>query len=78
MDQYLYWKDPGGILLDCLLENEAQHTMKEFHQGFCGGHHSWKVIANRILRAGFYWPSMFYDVYKEITTYHQCYIFEKT
>ena len=21
--QYLYWKDPGGVLLNCLLENEA-------------------------------------------------------
>ena len=28
MNQYLYWKDPGGVLLNCLLENEAQQTMK--------------------------------------------------
>ena len=40
MNQYLYWKDYGGVLLNCLLENEAQQTMKEFHQGDCGGHHS--------------------------------------
>ena len=24
LNQYLYWKDPGGVLLNCLLENEAQ------------------------------------------------------
>ena len=29
--QYIYWKDPNGILLNCLLENEAQHITKEFH-----------------------------------------------
>ena len=23
LNQYLYWKDPGGVLLNCLLENEA-------------------------------------------------------
>ena len=23
MNQYLYWKDPWGIVLNCLLENEA-------------------------------------------------------
>ena len=51
IEQYIYWKDPGGILLNCLLENEAQHIMKEFHEGDCGGHHSWKVTANKILRA---------------------------
>ena len=28
MNQYLYWKVLGGILLNCLLDNEAQHTMK--------------------------------------------------
>ena len=54
INQYLYWKDPGGVLLSCLLENEAQRTVKEFHKGYCGGHHSWKVTANKILRAGFY------------------------
>ena len=39
------------------------------------GHHSWKVTTNKILRAGFYWPSLFSDVYKEITKCHQCRIF---
>ena len=58
------------------MENEAQQTMKEFHQGVCGGHHSWKVNANKILRDVFYWTSMFCDIYKEITTCHQCQIFE--
>ena len=24
INQHLYWKDTGGVLLNCLLENEAQ------------------------------------------------------
>ena len=35
----LYWKDLGGILLNCLLEDEAKKISKEFHEGDCGGHH---------------------------------------
>ena len=70
LNQYLYWKDPGGVIPNFLLENEFQHTMNEFHMGDCGGNHSWKVTANKILRAGFYWPSLFSDVYKEITKCH--------
>ena len=31
MNQYLYWKYPRGIFLNCLLKIEAQQTMKEFH-----------------------------------------------
>ena len=76
MNQYLYWKDLGGVLLSFLLENESQQTMKELHKGYCGGHHSWKVTANKILRVGFYWPSFFSDVYKETTKFHHCHIFE--
>ena len=49
--------------------------MKEFHQGVCGGHHSWKVIVNKILRVGIYWPTIFSDVYKEFITFYECHIF---
>ena len=50
--------------------------MKEFHQGVSGGNNSWKASANTILRFGFYCPTMFTDVYKEIKTSHQCQIFD--
>ena len=49
---------------------------KEFHEGDCGGNHSRKFTANNILRVGFYWPSLFLDVYKEMTRCYQCQIFE--
>jgi hypothetical protein len=58
----LYWKDPGGVLLKFLLEDESQQTMKEFHKGDCGGHHYWKATVNKILRSWFYWPTIFVDV----------------
>ena len=76
LNQYLYWKYPGGVLLNCLLENEAKQTVKEFHKGDCGGIHSWKMATNKVLIAGFYWPSMFSNVYKETTACHQCQIFD--
>ena len=37
LNQYFYWKDRGGVLLNCHLENEAKQTMKEFHKGDCVG-----------------------------------------
>ena len=63
------------MLLNCLLENEAHQIAKYFHEAYCGGRHSWKVIANKILRARFYWPSLFSDVHKETTKCHKCQIF---
>ena len=76
INKYLYWKDPRGVLLNCLLEDEAQQVTREFHKGYCGGHHSWKVTANKILRDGYYWPTLFSDVYKETSKCHQCQIFD--
>jgi hypothetical protein len=75
LDHSLYWKDPGGILLSCLLEGEVKQDIKEFHKGDCGGNHYWKNIVHTILRVGFYWPSIFFDVYKEVSSCHECQIF---
>ena len=38
INSYLYWKDPGSILLNCLLEEETKKKIKEFHSEDCGGH----------------------------------------
>eukprot|EP00253_Pinus_taeda_P010437 PITA_10437 len=37
MNNALYWKDPGGVLLNCLVEEEAKQVMEEFHKGVCEG-----------------------------------------
>ena len=73
---FLYWKDPKGILLNCLLEDEAKKISKEFHEGDCGGHHYWKATTNKILRVGFYWPTIFSHFHKEISSCHKCQVFE--
>ena len=72
---FLYWKDHGGILLNCLLETEVREKINEFHKKDCGGHLYWKTTTYKILRAGFYWPTLFTDVYKEVSTCHQLTLF---
>ena len=38
----LYWKDPYGISLNYLMEEEEKKVMEDFHGGECGGHLFWK------------------------------------
>eukprot|EP00253_Pinus_taeda_P027018 PITA_27018 len=76
LDSALFWKDPGGMLLNSLVEEEAKRVVEDFHRGDCGGHHFWKTTVNNILRAGYYWPSLFSDVYKAIKNCHECQIFQ--
>eukprot|EP00253_Pinus_taeda_P006620 PITA_06620 len=52
LDYALYWKNPGGIPLNCLLEKEAKKVMEDCHQGDYGGQLFWKSTTNKILRAG--------------------------
>ena len=65
------------MLLNCLIENETKDIMKDFHKGDCGGHHFWKTTANKILRVGFYWPTLFFDTYKIVMSCHECQIFQR-
>ena len=62
LNNSLYWKDPGGVLLNYLVEEEAKQAMEDFHRGDCEGHLFWKTTANKIFRVGYYWPTLFADV----------------
>jgi hypothetical protein len=68
----LFWKNPIGLLLRCINQEEAAKVMTEFHNSECGGHHYWKTTAHKILRAGYYWPSLFSDVCEFVRTCDKC------
>jgi len=53
MDNALYWKDPRGVLLNCLTEDEFNKVINDFHKGDYGGHLYWKAMANKVLRVGY-------------------------
>ena len=76
LDKCLYWENASGLLLKCLPENDAEKIKHEFHEGECGGHLYWKATANKILRASYYWPTLFQDIHKMIKSCHKCQIFE--
>jgi hypothetical protein len=71
----LFWKDPVGILLNFLTEEETEEIINEFHKGICGGHHAWRATAYKILRAGYYWPSLFFDVNCMVRACVECQMF---
>jgi hypothetical protein len=72
LDNSLYWKDPRGIRLSCLLEDEAKQEIQEFHRGECGGYHYWNTAMHKILRVGYYWPKKNSDVNKEVSNCQEC------
>jgi len=75
-DGALFWKDPRGLLLNCFTEDKSKELTEEFHNASCRGHLYWKSKVNKILGTSFYWPTIFADVFKFLSTYHQCQIFD--
>lgn len=47
-------------------------VMHQFHSSICGGHHYWKTTAQKILKAGYYWPTLFYDVFSFVKSCDKC------
>ena len=50
--------------------------MQQFHNNMCGGHHYWRTTAHKILRAGYYWPSLFSNVFVFVKSCDKCQRFE--
>jgi hypothetical protein len=72
IDQILFWKDPNGFLLRCVDEKEAEQIFYDLHHGVCGGHHHWKATTFKILRAGYYWPVLFSDIFAQVRACEPC------
>ena len=72
----LYQKEPEEVLLNYVDEQKEKRLIEEFHARECGEHHYQKTIVNKILRAIFYWPTIFSETHREIVSCQKCHIFE--
>ncbi|GKV01815.1 hypothetical protein SLEP1_g14337 [Rubroshorea leprosula] len=57
----LYKRVASMPLLRCLTPYEAEYAVKEVHEGVCGTHIGGKTLAQKLLRHGYYWPTMIKD-----------------
>ncbi|XP_072081057.1 uncharacterized protein [Arachis hypogaea] len=48
-------------LLKCLRPNQTDYVLSEVHEGCCGHHIGGNALARKLVRAGYYWPSIMAD-----------------
>uniref|UniRef100_A0A2N9FQJ5 Uncharacterized protein n=1 Tax=Fagus sylvatica TaxID=28930 RepID=A0A2N9FQJ5_FAGSY len=58
--------------LRCLAPDEANYVMREIHEGVCGDHSGARALQRKIVRAGYYWPSMKADAYQFVQRCDKC------
>jgi hypothetical protein len=62
----LWWRNPDGVILRCVDELESKRLLVDFHSGFCGGNFVAKITTHKILKEGYYYPTIFSDVNKMV------------
>ncbi|XP_065033909.1 uncharacterized protein LOC135666271 [Musa acuminata AAA Group] len=57
----LYKRSFSRPLLRCLEPSEARTVLSDMHEGACGEHIGERALAHKVLRQGYYWPTMRQD-----------------
>lgn len=68
----LYRKGLDGVLRRCVMEEEVPSILSACHDSACGGHFSGQLTGQKILRAGYYWPSLFKDAHSYVRKCDSC------
>ena len=58
--------------LRCLNSDTAAQMLAEAHEGVCGTHQGAKTLSRRVLRAGFFWPTMHADASNLVRKCDKC------
>ena len=56
----------------CLNREEVDYVMREVHEGICGNHSGAQSLVHKLIRAGYYWPTMLKDAQAYVKAYNKC------
>nr|KYP63283.1 Pro-Pol polyprotein [Cajanus cajan] len=68
----LYKRGISSPLLKCLAPDQANYVLREIHEGICGTHSGGRTLAAKVIRAGYYWPTLASDCVKFVQQCKPC------
>lgn len=68
----LFRRGADGILRRCVSEVEVPTILEACHDSACGGHFSGQLTGQKILRAWYFWPSLFRDAHSYVKRCDAC------
>ena len=72
IDDVLYRRGYSLSYLRCLSSEEADYVLCEIHARICGNHARARSLAKKVLRAGYYWPTLQKDAYNIVRVCDKC------
>ena len=68
----LYKRDFSRPYLRCLVPEEAEYIMREVHEGICGNHSGVRSLVHKLIKIGYYWPTIQKDAEAYVKTCDKC------
>jgi ribonuclease HI len=68
----LYKKGVSQPMLKCVTKTEGIQILREVHSRTCGSHSGPRALAAKVIRQGFYWPAIIYDVNRVTISCEAC------
>src|ERR1044072_8319880 len=75
IDGELYRRGLSMSFLKCIAGGQLEPIMAGIHDGVCASHIGGRSLAVKILRDGFYWPTMRKDCLEYVKKCHECQMF---
>ena len=72
MKDILYKRGFSRPYLRCLVPEEAENVMREVHEGIYGNHSEARSLVHKLIRTGYYWPTMQKDAQNYVKTCDNC------
>ena len=72
MKDVLYERGFSRPYLRCLCHEEAEYVMREVNKGICGNHSGARSVVHKLIRAGYYWPTMMKDAQAYVKACDKC------
>ena len=66
IDGVLLRKNYDGVFLRCLKQEDAKKVITELHDGPARVHFFEDTTTHKILRVGYYWPTLFKDAHAHV------------
>ena len=77
--KHYYWEEPilykhcaDQVIRRCVPEDEMISILNHCHTLPCGGHFGSQRTAAKVLQSGFYWPTLFKDAHRFVSTCDKC------
>ena len=72
LNDVLYKRGFSISYLKCVNDDKAKYILEEIHEGICGDHAGPRSLVSKVIRIGYFWPTMQVDALELVKKCDKC------